>query len=297
MSIVIKSNQIFNGESPTVEQILTTQDAVYSAYLARVVADGGSIVSESKVRDAITFMFDSNLYGRIGVSASPYYGVKLDANGGILKLYSIYGEDLVGRAVGSGELPKIVSNFVDFNPTTHGTVNGGILTTAVKKSWSVTGRMAYAVATKEHIAATLLPLAALSSHGDFALNGDVLSLLAGSATNGTIGLRTNNAAYGGGTAILNLVNANNPQYSVVAGSDFITKSTFLYTSGALQGSNNPNNIPEQVHKNAHYMDFGGAIRSSGNTLNGFKASALWFLADCTIAQRIATNLFLRTNYY
>ena len=274
-----------------------TRDAVYSAYLARVVADGGSIVSESKVSDAIAFMFDNNLYGRTGVCASPHYGIKLDGSGGILKLYSIYGEDLVGRVVGSGELPKIVSNFVDFNPTTHGTVNGGILTTAVKKSWSVTGRMAYAVATKEHIAASLLPLAAMTSHGDFVLNGDVLSLLAGNITNGTIGLRTNSSVYGGGTVILNLANSNNPQYSVVAGSDYLTKLTFLYASGVLQGSNNPNNTPDQVHKNQHYIDFGGAIRSSGNTLNGFKASALWFLADCTVAQRIATNLFLRTNYY
>src|SRR5690606_31301776 len=113
----------------------------------------------------------NNLYSRMGVCASPHYAVKLDGAGGVQKLYSIDGQDLVGLTLNGGALPKLTAdNFVNFNDGVSGDSVGGILTTANKQAWSEIGRFAVAVAIKNVVNSGPSPIFGMSTHGETSLN-------------------------------------------------------------------------------------------------------------------------------
>lgn len=300
MSIVIKSNSVYTGADAlaTVEQVFTTPQEVISNFQARVVADGGSIVSMSKLESTVNFLFDNNLYGRMGVCASPHYAVKLDGAGGVQKLYSIDGQDLVGLTIGGGTLPKVtVDNFVNFNDGMSADNIGGILTTDTKRAWSDTGRFAFAVATKENVNSGSTPIASLTTHGETSLNVDVLSILSDTSTNGTGRARVNYATYGGPFTTLTVTTINNPKNgALLLMYNKPALNAKLMVHGVTQGILTALTVPEQVYKNDHYIDFGGVSRSVTKAVSGVKMSAMWFMTDLTESQAIKINQFHESEY-
>lgn len=109
MSLILKSNTRYKGVGsfPRIEQVKKSTAEFFTEYKERVLADGGVITSEEKVWSAISFLYKNNLIGRMSCCASPYYGVKKDGSGGVLKLYSLDGEDLVSDIFGLGVRPII----------------------------------------------------------------------------------------------------------------------------------------------------------------------------------------------
>ncbi|MCE1272431.1 MAG: hypothetical protein LWW88_12930 [Acinetobacter sp.] len=282
----------------TLTQILTTRKAVIDNFTARVVADGGQIVSSTKLESAVNFLFDNNLYGRMGVCASPHYAVKLDGAGGVEKLYSIDGQDLVGLTLNGGTLPKLtVDNFVNFNEAVAADTVGGILTTATKQAWSKTGRFGVAIATKEHVNSAINPIFSMSTHGETSLNVDVFSIHSNTANAGTASTRINNAGYGGGNVPLTIVTINNSKNGALMYSyDKYKQRTAFWIHGIFQAENKPLNAPSELYEREHYLDFGGTSRASAKVVSGVKMSAMWFMKDLCDAQAIAINKFQEAEY-
>lgn len=295
MSIIIKSNSIYSGNIPaaTMDQVITTKGAVYDSFVSRVQSDGGVVVSTQKISDAIDFLFDNNLYGRMGVCASPHYAKKLDAEGGVLKLYSIDGVDLVGMSVGGGILPKITAdNFVDFNEGVNYDTVGGILTTATKKSWSKTGRIAYAVATKGSVNTNNSYSFGLTTHGETAIGSPPMSLL----TNGTVYMtRIHASVYGGEQKELGF--QNTIRSGATLGSyDKVRGILNSFVDGLETAKIKLSTVPSGVWENEHYLDFGGAILKNIKIVSGIKMSAMWFLSDFTQTQQEVISRFIAQQY-
>lgn len=132
MSILIKSNNaLTNGGLGTVKMIGATAQAEFDKYKSRVLADGGTIKSETKTLEAFKLLFNLKLYGLMGTYVTGDFGVKVNSSSGIEKLYAIDGEDMTGVTYGSGVLPRLSeSNEIDFSSNPAGiTENLGILTT------------------------------------------------------------------------------------------------------------------------------------------------------------------------
>ncbi len=300
MSIVIKSNSVYTGVDTlaTVEQVLTTPQEVISNFQARVVADGGQIVSMSKLASAVNFLFDNNLYSRMGVCASPHYAVKLDVAGGVEKLYSIDGQDLVGLTLNDGTLPKLTEdNFVDFNDGESGDSIGGILTTATKQAWSETGRFAVAVAIKNVVNSGSTPIFGMSTHGETTLIGDVFSLMAHTANNGTVSARINNGTYGGAFPPFTVSTINNPKNGGILFSyDKFKSRAEVRIHGGVSNSLNSLVAPQEVYRNEHYLDFGGTSRSTNKFVSGVQMAAMWFVKDLRDIQASEISKFHEAEY-
>lgn len=135
MSVLIKSNNVLqNGGLGTVKMLGTTAKAEFDSYKARVLADGGVIKDEGRTLRAFNMLFANKMYGNMNTAVSGTFGVKLDGNGGITKLYAIDGADLIGTAYGTGTLPKLdADNNIDFTANSlTDNVNGGMFSTANK---------------------------------------------------------------------------------------------------------------------------------------------------------------------
>lgn len=153
MSLILKSNtKLKSSNFPNIKQVVSTTGDWFNNYKSRVLADGGEITSESKVRDAISFLFKNNLIGRLSCCASPYYGVKKNASGEVLKLYSLDGEDLVSEVLGTGSHPVITSDgYLEINPdvtdiTTVG--NRGVIRTENKVNLKKSKQIGYGTVFK-----------------------------------------------------------------------------------------------------------------------------------------------------
>lgn len=106
MVAVFSSNTPYGGSIPlpTLAQIAYTPAELFDAFEARVIADGGEIISEAATLEAITYLQSARLYGRLSVCASPRWGVK-KSSGRYAKWYSLDGSDMIGEAHGTGDLP------------------------------------------------------------------------------------------------------------------------------------------------------------------------------------------------
>lgn len=298
MSVLIKSDNAYTGVGsiPLVVQTTTNPQAVIDAYIARVVADGGTIISHEKITNAVNFMFRENLYGRVGISASPFYGVKLNPDGGILKLYSIDGDDLVGLSLNGGDLPKIVGNFVDFNEGQPSDDIGGILTTETAKSHTTANRLSIAMAVKDIANTVEMQAAGFTVHDSGIINDwSIFGFSVSPVTSGTIvGLVSRNYTTG-------LSRNTYPRISrgraVLASYDKIKKNQRLYDDGTLRLNYQDIVADERVFSNAHYIDFGGAWRSGSKVISGVKVSAMWFMTNANDAQNLAVNAFMQSEYF
>ena len=298
MSVLIKSDNAYvgTGTIPPISQTLTTPQAVIDAYVARVVADGGEIVSRVAIINAVNFMFQNNIYGKTEVCASPLYGRKLDVDGGILKLYSIYGDDLVGVPLNGGTLPKLVGNFVNFNDGASADDTGGILSTATAKTHSETRSLAIAIAAKNIVNTAEAQAAGFTVHDSGVVaNYAIFGFAASPITEGTIvGIVSKNYS-------TSLSRTTFPRVSqgraVLVSHNKLTSEQKLYYNGAV-GISYSNIIADtRVYNNAHYIDFGGTWRSTDKVVSGIQMSAMWFLKNTNDAQNLAVNAFMQSEYY
>lgn len=129
MSVILKSNVPYSGnkklKSATVMSMTSQQ--YFDAYKARVLADGGIIVDETKTKATIDFLFANDLLSRAHTIVSASYGVRKNLNDEVDKLYSISGSDLVLANYG-GAIPKLnateqlIDNQLSASSTTTGTL-------------------------------------------------------------------------------------------------------------------------------------------------------------------------------
>ena len=298
MSVLIKSDNAYTGEGsiPLAVQAATNPQAVIDAYIARVVADGGTIISHEKITNAVNFMFRENLYGRVGISASPFYGVKLNQDGGILKLYSIDGDDLVGLSLNGGDLPKIVGNFVDFNEGQTSDDVGGILTTETAKAHTSARRLSIAMAVKDIANTVEAQTAGFTVHDSGIVNNyNIFGFAATPTTSGTIVGIVSKSYF------TNLSRITFPRVSaghaVLLSYNKVSKKQKLYYNGISELTYSNIVADDRVFSNAHYVDFGGAWRSGSKVISGVRVSAMWFMANANDAQNLAVNAFMQSEYY
>lgn len=131
MSLVLKSDKASTNNFGTYESITTTPEQAFTAYKARVEADGGVIQNEATTLAAFKFLVNNGLLGAARTWVSSYFGLKLSETS-ILKAYSLGGEDLISTVYGTGTLPSLTVDGIKFNNVHTDTVNGAILTTQNK---------------------------------------------------------------------------------------------------------------------------------------------------------------------
>ncbi|MDC5326082.1 hypothetical protein OHW67_07585 [Acinetobacter baumannii] len=151
MSVVIKSDNIANNYFGTSKMLGTTPEIEFQTYKSRVLADGGVIKDEERTLRAFKLLFNAKMYGNMNTAVSGTFGVKLNSSGGIQKLYSLDGYDLIGVVYGNGTLPTLdSSNNISFaaNDPAQNT-DGAIFTTASKVVASKVGNFGYATCIKD----------------------------------------------------------------------------------------------------------------------------------------------------
>lgn len=146
MSLVLSSNKTATRNLGSYKSIVSNATDELAAYKARVVADGGTIIDEAATKAAIQKLIDKGVYGFAKVYVGGSFGVKKDANGNLIKLYSIDGLDMTLFSIGSGKPVNHVSGeivFTNENKTsttqTDGTVFATELTQAPKGKGLVFG--------------------------------------------------------------------------------------------------------------------------------------------------------------
>lgn len=299
MSIIIKSNNVYSGSHalPSIEQVTTSESEVYNTYAARVAADGGTIVSISKVKEAISFLFKNSLVGRMGLCASPHYAKKLTPEGGIMKLYSIVGADLVPKILTSGEAPKItVDNFVNFGNGAVQSSTGGILTTSSSKDWLKSGRFSVSIAQKDIKNTSPQPIFDFTSHGDSGMGVDLFAIQGATAAPLGISSRIANGIYGR-SGDFSYINNSDISKSVTLHYDETTKKGSMIRKGTNYIHSADITIPSPAYTDTFYADFGGANRAAGiGTVSGVKVSAMWIATDANLDQAKRINEFFDTEY-
>jgi hypothetical protein len=84
MSLIARKNLIAGG--------IDVQPYV-DAYVARVLSDGGTVYDQQYVYDAYAFYLSEEVYDAGFIHWSMLAGKKVDANGDLIKLYCLFGND------------------------------------------------------------------------------------------------------------------------------------------------------------------------------------------------------------
>lgn len=80
------------------------ENAIFAAHKARVLADGGIIPDEVGCLERITWLLDNGLYRKMESMINPAFGVKMNEEREVSKLYSFKaGDDYVSLMQGTGE--------------------------------------------------------------------------------------------------------------------------------------------------------------------------------------------------
>lgn len=268
MSVLIKSNNALqDGGLGTIKMLGTTAQAQFDVYKARVLADGGVIKDEARTLKAFNLLFASKMYGNMNTAVSGTFGVKLDTNGGITKLYAIDGTDLIGVTYGTGTLPTLDElnniSFAANDPDQN--VNGGMFTTQSKLICSKIGNFGYTVSVKDFGDTTAIRrLAGLTKHDDIA-NTVIIAQLA------TLGAT--------GEAVLNMhadplsltVTANSPEVKINLSNFNYPTVSFLTVPEVSQKFGSRNGVEmtmptgktfTQISTEDFYIDFGGTFQSN-----------------------------------
>lgn len=302
MSVILQSNKQYTGEKalPSYNQILTSASQVMSDYSSRVLADGGVINSPSITQKTINFIFTNNLFGRMEVCASPFFGRKLDSNGNVLKLYSIDGEDLETVAIGTGAGAKPTISATGGVLFAAGAVstdaNGHILSTATKRARSKNGRMALSVAIKSVKNTGLASVAAFTTHGVPPLSSDIFSVLtqALEASNPTMGRVNLNlaGAYAQASAMGSKLGNTATVYAKQS-----PNFAKLYVNGAEVDIPVLGVSDGKVFNNEYYVDFGGIMRGVGTGYSaGVEINSMMLIGDARPEQAIALDLFVKNTF-
>lgn len=304
MSALIKSNVNFAGAlyPVTYSQLSTTPQAAFNAYKARVVADGGVINDEAVTLNAFQFMFDNKIMGKVNTFISPKFGIKLDGVGGVLKAYSLDGEDMIGRVFGTGVLPKIVDNHFKFNPTLGAAeaTNGAILTTANKLVRTNKNRHLQAFKIKNIGSTASVPVAQLTNHEDYAMTATVAGSFAVNSGGGTVWSRHVTAPFSLTNAAVNtsgnLTNAS-PSSSITYAWDGLSNLNYSYRDGTGQQQQGYDWVLADISKTEFYIDLGGVWKSTTNKLfSNLEIGCYISLKDFVRETALAVDAHIKANY-
>lgn len=266
MSIVIKSNNVALKSLGSVNILGKTAQKEFDAYKARVLADGGVINNEAKTLRAFELLFKSQMYGNMNTFVSGDFGVNINADSGINKLYAIDGVDLIGKRYGAGLLPVLdANNKISFSNNDVTTVNsGGLLTIETPFVMSKSGSFGYAA---HYIArntdnVSILPIAGLTKHDDTANTERVAAL---TDTPSTVDLRIQTGSLklvssSASSETLQLSRAVTPSPHISLYVDNVLKKGFGYRNDTAVTSKNVNIIPE-IATESFYLDVGGTYNS------------------------------------
>lgn len=263
MSIIIKSNNALSTSSAgfgTTKMLNTTVQAEFDAYKARVLADDGVIKDEARTLSAFSVLFNNKMYGNLNTAVSGTFGVKLDGNGGITKLYAIDGVDLVGTVYGTGTLPKLdANNNIDFSSNVStDNVNGAMFSTANKMVLSRAGRFGYLINAKT-LKSTTTRLAAVTKHADVtAVNAP--SYITANGTTPLSFTSQLNALVLNGAATVVSTNAgfyNAPHSHIALPSD----NLFAQNRGGSEVTTASGKFIPEIVTEQFYIDFGGQFTS------------------------------------
>lgn len=267
MSVVITSDNVANSYFGTSKMLGTTAELEFQSYKTRVLADGGVIKDEERTLKAFKLLFNSKMYGNMNCAVSGTFGVKLNASGGIQKLYSLDGADLIGVVHGNGSLPVLdSSNNISFaanDPAQN--VDGGIFTTASKFITSRVGNFGFATCIKDFGDTTAIRrLASLTKHNDVT-NTSTISNLVTNPSSGEVAwnvhadplsLTTSNNSP---DVRINVVSFNYPMIS------FLTLPSASQKYGSRSGSEITAPTGKtfmEITSEDFYIDFGGTIQSN-----------------------------------
>lgn len=135
MSIVLKSNVTAKNSLGTYKSLISDPVVEFTTYKSRVIADGGTVISDSSTLNAFKFLIENGIYGLARTYIGAAYGMKRDVNGNITKLYSLDGEDLVAYNIGGGLPVTLTNNEILFTNEVKDALSqtkGTIFTTASK---------------------------------------------------------------------------------------------------------------------------------------------------------------------
>lgn len=261
MSIITKSNNLLSGSGlGTTKMLNTTVQAEFDAYKARVLADGGVIKDEARTLSAFNLLFNNKMYGNLNTAVSGTFGVKLDTNGSITKLYAIDGTDLIGTAYGTGVLPKLdANNNIDFttNSATDN-VNGAMFSTANKMVLSRAGRFGYLVNAKT-LKTTTTRLAAVTKHADVTATNPASYVVATNASSLAFTSQLNSLALTGTpTIVTTTAGFYNAAHSHIA---LPSDNLFAQNRGGAEVTTGTGKFIPQITIEQFYIDFGGQFTS------------------------------------
>ncbi|HEN7343340.1 TPA: hypothetical protein U7N74_005163, partial [Serratia marcescens] len=76
--------------------------ALFAAYKARVVADGGTIPDEAGCLARFSFLLNNGMYEKTTICAAPAFGLKVDGSGNVQTIYNLLGDsgDLIAGSQG-----------------------------------------------------------------------------------------------------------------------------------------------------------------------------------------------------
>lgn len=313
MSLILKSNTMYSGTVPAISiaQITSNPQKAYQDFRQRVLDDGGEIVSQEATETAIKFMFDNGLYGKMAFSASPSYARKLGGDGGIEKLYSIDGVDLVANQVGAGgSLPTVSgTKAVRFAPnSTDGSLlpDGFILSTEEAIKLSGAGRIGLAFAAK-----VIGPLSGLPTNlgkgitvnprPNRAVNNiDIMSITFSGGSSSTYRYRVSKDSYGSEPVLLTMAGipasiykASVAYYNAYGLEDGesagMTSAHIVSTSAAITPDSD-------MWENEHFVDFGGYKDYPTSAVVPIELSVMWLLKDASADQYRLTTMFFDAQY-
>ena len=291
MSVILKSNVPYSGtkklKSATVMSMTSQQ--YFDAYKARVLADGGVVIDETKTKATIDFLFANDLIGRTNVLVSANYGLRKDANNKVDKLYSISGSDVVAKSYGTGVLPLFNASevMIDVVATASDNNNGTVFKTEKPVRVSAKGQVGFVVTAKMDKADTAQPTFIVYSDMGEQSDANVMGRLIFSAskvlvTNPIVNNVATTAGYGATTKqpILQMWNVAN-------------RSSKLYINSTLAYSATMDLEPK-ILTSDKYLTIGGHVLAATKTFSHYDWYSAWALFDFSEAEGLLISDFLKT---
>lgn len=316
MSTIIPSEAAYFGPSGT-QKALSDTRITAASYTARVVADGGRIVSAAAVTDAFNFCTANGISPK-NLIYSASFGVR-EVNGVVDKIYSFNGNDLINyyasnpafepfRLDASGTFP-VFKMQVTLNNKTAGlmrTLNAQHLMEPGHTSWIAAGSGADMVSGSGQGVAMISAYSPVSGNNAFIIEGY-------KAEPGfdKYRIQTPQGAYDpvpGGSGALNNWDAGTPcadWAGVAAYVNYGSRQVTTYNNGAI--AYGPSNLDSNgfpwgagFNPSTALMVFvmGGQVSLAGNPFrfNNQKIAEAWHVSGGTTAQALALSQRLDTLY-
>jgi hypothetical protein len=109
MTAAINTGKAYAGFRAALDLSASILDpqALFNAYKARVIADGGTVPDEAGCLSRFTFLLNNGMYDRTTVCAAPAFGLKVDGSGNVQTVYNMIGAsgDLLAGSQGVPQRP------------------------------------------------------------------------------------------------------------------------------------------------------------------------------------------------